>query len=45
MSKREAIEGEDFESAKALKFSIEKLREWISNLDPDNPFANADTED
>ena len=37
--KKEAIEGEDFETAKALKFQMEKLKQLVTNLDPENPFA------
>ena len=37
--KKEAIEGEDFETAKALKLQIERLKQLVTNLDPENPFA------
>lgn len=37
--KQEAIDGEDFETAKALKVQVERLRLLVDNLDPNNPFA------
>ena len=37
--KKEAIEGEDFETAKALKFQMENLKQLVTNLDPENPFV------
>ena len=37
--KSEAIEGEDFETARALKLQIEKLKQLFTNIDPHNPFA------
>ena len=36
--KKFAIDGEDFETAKALKIKIENLREMISTLDPESPY-------
>ena len=36
--KTEAIKNEDFESAKALKYQIDKLRLLVNNLDPYDPF-------
>jgi UvrB/uvrC motif len=36
--KAEAIANEDFESAKALKLQVDKLRMLVDNLDPYNPF-------
>lgn len=36
--KAEAIANEDFESAKALKLQVDKLRLLINNLDPHDPF-------
>ena len=37
--KKEAIEGEDFQTAKALKFQMENLKQLVTNLDPENPFV------
>ena len=37
--KQEAIEGEDFETAKALKLRMDNLKELIRNHDPENPFV------
>ena len=37
--KAQAINGEDFETAKALKVQIERLKQLVSSLDPENPFA------
>ena len=39
MRKQAAIEGEDFETAKALKLQIEKLKQLVGNLDPEQPFT------
>ena len=36
--KAEAIQKEDFESAKTLKQQIDKLRLLVHNLDPRDPF-------
>jgi len=38
--KQEAILGEDFETAKALKLQMEKLKSLVVMLDPDQPFAH-----
>ena len=37
--KQDAINGEDFETAKALKMQMEKLKTIVANLDPEDPFA------
>lgn len=37
--KQEAIFGEDFETAKALKLQMEKLKTLVVMLDPEQPFA------
>ena len=37
--KQEAIEGEDFETAKALKIRMDSLKDLIRSHDPENPFA------
>ena len=37
--KKMAIAGEDFETAKALKLQIDRLKSVITSLDPNNPFA------
>ena len=41
LRKQEAIDGEDFETAKSIKMQIEKLKRLIYNLDPHNPFQMA----
>ena len=38
LRKQEAINGEDFETAKSIKAQIEKLKSLVYNLDPHNPF-------
>ena len=37
--KQEAIAGEDFETAKALKVQIDRMKQLVDNLNPNNPFA------
>ena len=37
--KHEAIQGEDFETAKALKMRMEQLKDLIRNHDPEHPFS------
>ena len=43
--KQEAIQAEDFETAKALKLQMEKLKSLVVNLNPENPYPQQLQED